>query len=71
MEALLCCAVTEHWHRLPRSCGVSSLGIFQCLLDMALGTLLWVSQLEQGLGQKDPEHPSHPNDSMNVLRIVF
>ena len=25
--ALLCCAVPEHWHRLPRGFGVSSLGI--------------------------------------------
>ena len=47
--------MTEHWHRLPRGCGVSSLGISQSLLDVALGTLLWVSLLGQGLEQRDPE----------------
>ncbi len=45
--------VMEHWHRLPRGCGVSSLEIFQSRLDVALGTLLWVSLLEQGLGRRD------------------
>ena len=56
--AQLCCAVTEHWHRLPRGCGVSSLGISQSLLDVTLGTLLWVSLLGQGLQQRDPESPA-------------
>jgi len=50
--------VTEHWHRLPRGCGVSSLGIFQSCLDVALGTLLWVSLLGQGLEHRDPEGPA-------------
>lgn len=39
------------------SCGVS-LEIFQNCLDVVLGTLLWVSLLDQELGQKDPEVPS-------------
>jgi len=55
---LLCCAVMEHWHRLPRGCGISSLGISQSHLDVALGTLLWVSLLGQGLEQRDPEGPA-------------
>jgi len=38
--------VTEHWHRLPRGCGVSSLEISKSHLDMGLGALLWVSLLE-------------------------
>ena len=52
-----CCAVqvTEHWHRLQRGCGVSSLEIFQSHLDVALDTLLWVFLLEQGLGLRDTE----------------
>ena len=44
--------VTEQWHRLHRGCGLSSLEIFQSHLDTALGTLLWVSLLEQGLEQR-------------------
>jgi len=34
------CAVMEHWHRLPRGCGVSFLEISESCLDMGLGTLL-------------------------------
>jgi len=30
----------EHWHKLPRGCGVSSLGTFRSCLDMGLGTLM-------------------------------
>ena len=45
--ALLCCAVLKHWHRLPRGCGVSSLGMFRSHLATGLGPLLWVSLLEQ------------------------
>ena len=45
----------EHWHRLPRGCGVSSLEMSKSHLDMGLGTLLWVFQLEQQLGQMDLE----------------
>ena len=60
-----CCAVwvREHWHRVPRGCGVSSLGICQSCLDVALCTLLWAPLLEEGLSQRDPEVPaslSHP-----------
>lgn len=53
--------VTERWHRLPRSCGVSSWGIFKSLLNTGLGTLLWVALLEQGWDQKDPEVPPSLN----------
>ena len=49
--ALLCCAVPEHWHRLLRGCGVSSLGMFRSRLALGLGPLLWVSLLEQGWGR--------------------
>ena len=49
--------VTEQQHRLPRGCGVSSLGISSSCLDVALGTLLWVALLEQGLEQAGPEVP--------------
>ena len=45
--ALPCFVVPEHWHRLPRGCGVSSLGMFRSRLAMGLGPLLWVSLLEQ------------------------
>jgi len=51
--------VMEHWHRLPRGCGVSSLQIFRRCLDMVLDPLFWVSLLEQGLGQMDPEIPAN------------
>lgn len=59
----------EHWHRLPRSCGISSLGIFQSCLDVALGTLLWVFLLEQGLGLRDTEMPSILNCSVISLAV--
>ena len=61
--------VTEQWHRLHKGCGVSSLEIFQSRLDTALGTVLWVSLLEQGLGHMDPEVPSNFNNLM-ILRYV-
>ena len=48
----------EHCHRLPRGCGVSSFRISQSHLDVALGTLLWVSLLGQRLEHRDPEGPA-------------
>ena len=39
-------------------CRVSSLEIFKNCLNMALGTLHWVSMLEEGLDQMDPEVPA-------------
>ena len=33
----------EHWHRLPRGCGVSSLEVSRSHLAVGLGTLLWVA----------------------------
>ena len=50
--------VMEHWQRLHGGFGVSSLGICQGHLNVALGSLLWVSLLEQCLGQRDPEVPA-------------
>ena len=47
--------VMEHWHRLPRLCGVFCLKVFQRHLGIALGSLHWVSLMEQGLGQRDAE----------------
>jgi len=45
-----CCAVQvmEHWHRLPRGCGVSSLEVSRSCLAVGLGTLLWVALLQRG-----------------------
>lgn len=55
--------VMDHWHRLPRSCGVSPLEILQSHLDVALGSLLWVSLLEQGSGQESSRGPIPPQRS--------
>jgi len=41
-----------------RGCGVFSLWFLQCHPGMALGTLLWMSPLGQGLEQRDPEGPA-------------
>lgn len=49
LAALLCCAVIEHWHRLPIGFGVPSLETFRSHLDM--GTMLWVSLLSRGWGR--------------------
>ena len=45
-----CCAVRvpEHWHRLPRGCGVSFLEVSRSRLAVGLGTLLWVALLQRG-----------------------
>jgi len=46
--------VTKHRQRLPRDPVESpSLEIFKSHLDMVLGSLLWVTLLEQGAGQDD------------------
>jgi len=66
--------VTEQQHGLPRGCGVSSLGISSSCLDVALGTLLWVALLEQGLGLRDPEGPVsliHPMTSMTLWNYTL
>lgn len=47
--------VTACKYRLPRGSKISFLEISKSLLDMALGPLLWVTLLEQRLGQMDPE----------------
>ena len=60
--------MTEHWHRLPRGCGVSSLGISQSCLDVALGTLLWVSPPKQRLEQRDPEGPASLSHTVVVYQ---
>ena len=56
--------VTEHWYRLPRGCGVSSLEIFHSHVDVDLGILLWVFPLEQEVVQRDPDVPSNLNHSL-------
>jgi len=46
--------VTEHWHRMLREVVESpSLEIFESCLDMVLGSRLWETLLEQGLGPDD------------------
>lgn len=45
--------VTACKYRLPRGSKISFLEISKSLLDMALGPLLWVTLLEQRLGQMD------------------
>ena len=45
------------------------LGISQSCLDVALGTLLWVSLLRQALEQRDPEGPVSLSCAV-VLRSV-
>jgi len=44
--------------------GVSSLEIFKSHLDVVLGSLLWVSLLEQGLEQMDSEVPANLSQSV-------
>lgn len=55
--ALLCSQVTEHLHRFSRDCRASYLVSSKSRLDTILAILLWVSLLEQGLSQMDPEVP--------------
>ena len=62
LAALLCCAVIEHWHRLPIGCGVPSLETFRSHLDM--GTMLWVFLLEQRMDLMNPEVSSNPDHSV-------
>ena len=47
-----------------RGCGMFSFEISRSHLDVGLGTLLWVSLLERGLGQRDAEDPAHLNPSV-------
>jgi len=74
--------VSEHWHRLLRGCGISSLGTFKSHLDVMLSTLLWVSLLEQGLSQMDRPRGAYPpqsvcdsvkleNEQLSELRYVL
>lgn len=41
--------VPEHWHKLPREVVVCPWR--SATLEMVVGTVLWISLLEQGLGQ--------------------
>jgi len=55
--------VRKHWHRLPRSCGDSSLGISQGHLDVAMGNPALGVPAGPGGGKMDPGIPaslSHP-----------
>ena len=63
--------MTEHWHRLLRGCGVSSLQISRNCLDMVLSTLHLVSLLEEGLGQMDPEVPASFKHSMKISQHLL
>ena len=63
--------MTEHWQRLPRGCGVSSLQISRNCLDMVLSTLHLVSLLEEGLGQMDPEVPASFKHSMKISQHLL
>ena len=54
------------WHSLSRDYEVSSLVLFKCHLNMAFYPLLWVSMLEQGLSQMDPEVPANLNYSTDL-----
>lgn len=56
--------VTEHWHGLPRGCGVSSLEIFESRLDVVLGTLLRVSAGAGTLNQMSSRGPFQPQTSL-------
>lgn len=65
--ALLCCAGEGTLaHAAQTGCGVSSLEISKSHLDMALGSLLWMSLLEWVLDQMDPEI----TDSLNRTEIL-
>lgn len=58
--------VSKHWHRLPRGCGISSLETFSNHLGVGLDPLLWVSLLQQGLGQINPEIPATCSHSVTL-----
>ena len=66
-EALFCYAGDGALaHFAQRGCGVSFLGDLQKPPGLVLGTLLWVSLLEQGLDQMDPEVPSNLSHSVSL-----
>lgn len=69
-EAVLCCEVMEHLHRLPRGCGISSLEMSQRHLDVVLAVLLWMPLLKQRFDQTNPQMPSNFSHS-SVLRFAF
>ena len=50
-----------------RGCGVSSLGISRSRLDVALGSLLWVSLLGQGWEQLASRGPCQPQPFCNSV----
>lgn len=58
-------------YKCLRSHGVSSSEIFKSLLDMVLGTLLWVALLEQGLDQRSPKMASKFNCSTVLWKKVW
>jgi len=68
-EALLCCADDGALARVAqRGCGVSSLEISRRHLNVGLGTLLWGSLLEQGLGQMDTEGTASLSHAVTLTR---
>jgi len=65
-EALLCHVCNGALAQAAQGgCGVSSSGISKSQLNVVLTSLLWVSLLEQGLGQMDPELPTNFSHSVN------
>ena len=54
-----------------RGCEVSFMGISKSRLDVVLGTLLWVSLLEQGLGPMNTEVPANLSHSLILCVIPY
>lgn len=66
--AQLCCAGDRAVAQAAQSLWALLLGDLQTPAGRGLGTLLWVSLLEPGLGRMDPEGPSYLKWFMHVFR---
>ena len=73
LGALLCCVSDGALAQVAqRGCRVSSLEIFRSHLNIMLGTVLWMSLLEQGLDQvnfKAP-FPSQPFCGLAIFLLL-
>lgn len=58
--------MTEHWHRLPKAYGVSSLVTFKILMDVVLGTLQCLCY-RKGLDQTISQSSFQPDHSVKAL----
>ena len=67
-KAQLCCAGDRAVAQAAQSLWALLLGDLQTPAGRGLGTLLWVSLLEPGLGRMDPEGPSYLKWFMHVFR---